>query len=234
MNVLIPYINSPWGGTELRYAIRGLCKHMQDMGDLWVIGDCPEWLVPDVHILYADHPDRRFKERNIKSKIELAITQGIGSSFLFGNDDHFMLKDFTGKDYPLQHNGDLRASGRGAYQQSTANTIEVLKGMGATCLNYDIHCPIVYHSEMFLTAMRKVDWNTPYGYVIKSLYSNAMGFSGVYISDMKINSQRGYIALKRGIIGRPWFSIGEKSMGLPMRKVLQELYSEPSKYEKDI
>lgn len=207
---------------------------MQDMGELWVVGDCPEWLKPDVHILMGDSADRKFKERNIKDKIERAIKEGIGSQFLFANDDHFMLKDFRGDIYPYFYNTELRGGSHGYYQQSVGNTVAYLKSIDRPTLNFDIHCPIRYDSDLFVMAMQRVDWKQPYGYVIKSLYSNFYQLHGIQASDMKINAQKGYIPLKRGIIGRDWFSIGEKSMGLPMRKLLQELYSEPSKYEKDI
>lgn len=235
MNVLIPFRMSPWAGEELRYALRGIEKHVKDLDEVWVIGDKPKWLTGVNHIELADHPDIRFKERNIMSKVREYFKHCDGD-VLFTNDDIFLMKDIVASEYPYYYNRPLVRHGgaQSAYKISQNNTRDVLDHFQLRILNFDIHVPIRYNKDAFLSIMDGVDWNIPYGYVIKSLYTNFLEIDGVEHPDLKINAQKPYFALRRMISEADVFSIGDRTLGVPLKKVLIELYPEKSKYEQSI
>jgi hypothetical protein len=235
MNVLIPFKMSAWAGEELRYALRSIEKHVKDLDEVWVIGDKPKWLTGVNHIEMGDHPDNRFKERNIMSKVREYFKHCDGD-VLFTNDDIFLLKDILAQGYPYYYNRPLTFTNGnpGPYKASQNNTIGVLKEKGLKTLNYDIHVPIVYRKEWFLSVMDGVDWNIPYGYVIKSLYSNSLDVMGVEHADLKINAQKPYFALRRDLQGVDVFSIGDRTLGVPLKKLLNEFFTEKSRYEQSI
>lgn len=231
MDILLPYINSTWAGTELKYALRSIEKHVQ-FDRVFIIGDKPDWLCNVTHIPFKDNPNIESKERNIMQKILEVCKTDISQQFMFSNDDIFILKDIP-NDYPAYYSGLLpyHKGTIGAYKKSVNNTVEVLTEKGLNCLNYDIHRPCLYDKDLFPEVMSRYDWRKPYGYVIKSLYFNSIGVKGVSSYDLKISAQIPFHRLRKTVEGQDIFSIGDRAIGLPMKKLLDLYFSEPSKFE---
>ena len=232
MNILIPYINSTWAGTELKYALRSIEKHVQ-FDRVFIIGDKPDWLCNVTHIPFKDNPNIESKERNIMQKILEACKTDISQKFLFSNDDIFILKDIP-NDYPAYYSGLLpyhKGDKLGAYKTSTNNTINVLQENALTTMNFDIHRPCIYDKDFFPEVMSRYDWRKPYGYVIKSLYFNSIDAEIKQAGDLKISMQLPFHRLRKTVEGQDIFSIGDRAIGLPMKKLLDLYFSEPSKFE---
>ena len=98
-------------------------------------------------------------------------------------------------------------------------------------MNYDIHRPCLYRKDFFPEVMSRYDWRKPYGYVIKSLYFNSIGVKGVSSYDLKISAQVPFHRLRKTVEGQDIFSIGDRAIGLPMKKLLDLYFSEKSKFE---
>lgn len=230
MDILIPYINSTWAGTELKYALRSIEKHVQ-FDRVFIIGDKPDWLCNVTHIPFKDNPNIESKERNIVQKIMVGF--GHTEEVYFMNDDHFILQKTDIENYPYYRGGSLvyNKGAEGAYKKSVNNTIEVLKQMNKETWNFDIHTPIKYSRDKFFEAMESVDWRKPNGYVIKSLYCNYFGIEGMPHIDLKISTQVPFHRLRKTVEGQDIFSIGDRAIGLPMKKLLDLYFSEKSKFE---
>ena len=230
MDILIPYINSTWAGTELKYALRSIEKHVQ-FGRVFIIGDKPDWLCNVTHIPFKDNPNIESKERNIMQKIMVGFEHT--EEVYFMNDDHFILQKTDIENYPYYRGGSLvyNKDTSGAYRKSVNNTIEVLKQMNKDTWNFDIHTPIIYNKQLFTEAMSSVDWRKPNGYVIKSLYCNYFGIEGMPHIDLKISMQVPFHRLRKTVEGQDIFSIGDRAIGLPMKKLLDLYFSEKSKFE---
>lgn len=206
--------------------------YLSGVDEVVIIGDKPVWIQNITHIPFKDNPDPRFKERNIYFKMREACK--LYDSFLMFNDDHFIHSQFDANNFPVMYGGNLRSGwGNNTYRKSVTNTVEWLKGKGLETLNYDIHTPIVYESDKFVEIMKELDWRVPYSYVIKSVYGNTLKLEGEKYPDVKVSSQMQFHRLRKFIDGRPIFSIGERSIGLPMKKLLEEYYPKKSKYEKE-
>ncbi len=107
----------------------------------------------------------------------------------------------------------------------------VLKQMNKDTWNFDIHTPIKYSRDKFIEAMESVDWRKPNGYVIKSLYCNYFDIEGMPHIDLKISTQVPFHRLRKTVEGQDIFSIGDRAIGLPMKKLLDLYFSEKSKFE---
>ena len=71
IDVVIPLsAGSRHGDAELRYALRSMCRHFEDLGRVWVIGHRPAWLRGVEHIPARD--DHSSKDINIIRKLEPA------------------------------------------------------------------------------------------------------------------------------------------------------------------
>lgn len=82
---------SPNNNEELRYALRNLDKHCPFIRDVYISGECPDWVNKSV-VKHLKWPDRfkHAKDANIIDKLRHACEQkGISKRILFCSDDQF-------------------------------------------------------------------------------------------------------------------------------------------------
>lgn len=203
---------------ELRYCMRSIETYLTGVGQVFIVGDLPDWIQNVVHIPFADNPDWRYKERNIYEKTQAACNdERVSDPFLFMNDDHYLLGRMAASSTPYLY-GNCLTSGK--YNDTTlSNTFGVLGSWAF----YDIHFPILYSKERYKRAVGRVDWNKHYGYCIKSLYCCYNEIQGARVDDQKLRLPN----------ERPtgtWFSTSDKSF---TESIMQELYPNKSKYESE-
>lgn len=230
-DLFFPYKQSNWDGEELKFAIRSFVKHTK-FDRIFVMGDKPEWLQNVVHIPFKDLAGFENKEANIKNKILEVCKTDISDPFIFANDDIFICRDIDLETLPFYYDKELtfKQGEVKNYRRSVNNTYTYLKEKNLPVLNYDIHIPIKYHKGAFQYLMNKISWRVPYGYIIKSLYCNSMNIEGVKHADFKISGQTPFHRLRK-MFETDFVSIGDNAIGVPMRKILTELFNEKSKFE---
>jgi len=230
IDIVIPLGNRSYKNyTELRFCLRSIAKHLKGYGNVFIIGTCPDWIQNITHFPAEDDPRNRFRDRNIVNKITAACKDGrISQDFLMVHDDHFLLDDIEAKHFPYVHHGPVSITG-GQYGYTKQNTIGVLGEVN----DHDSHCPILFNKNKFVNSVPTVDWNKWYGHLVKTLYCVMNGIEAEYYPDMKIRWADTVEEVKQAIAGRRWFSIGDRCFenGV-MIKVLEELYSEKSIYER--
>lgn len=170
-------------------SLRSIEKNFSNIGKVWIIGDCPEWLQNVNHI--PAHDPYPVPDRNIMTKITIACEQPeLSDSFVFMNDDHFILKPFDADNFPYFYEGTLEAyckkRGLDGYGRRAMNSLKTLQRLNLQTLYYDIHTPITYNKELFKKHVSTLDWSGE-GYIIKSLYGNMVKAEGVQMADNKIN-----------------------------------------------
>lgn len=234
---------SPWNDNELKYSLRSLEKYVSGYRDVYIIGECPEWLTNIIHIPYKDeHPE---KETRIALKILRACEEKcLSDNFMFLNDDHFILDEFNAGELPFYHQGPLllqieTPNLNHNYKQTLINTYTVLmKNMMCfgNPINYDVHTPIIYNKNKFYSFFNSFDWNKKYSYVVKSLYCNTFynykEKSVEELEDLKILKKFDFETLKSMIRNKKFFSISDSAICEGLEILLYNLYPIKSKYEK--
>lgn len=227
---------SKWKNNELRYALRSFERHLSNVGEVFIVGELPDWITNVVHIPAKDNTEIAFKERNIYNKIVIACgCTDITDDFFFANDDHILLSDFDVNNFPTFHKEDLweyakRNKENPEYYRTLANSITYLVQNGFRQDNYDTHVPIIYNKEKF-KKLEKLNWDEPQGYAIKSMYCNMNGINGVYNEDVKCGSLgESKEWLLNRISNKKYFSLTH-FVNVDMKDILQELFPTPSKYE---
>ncbi len=89
------------GNEELRYALRCLDKRCPFVRDVYISGECPEWVDTSV-VKHIKWPDRfsHAKDANIIDKLRRACEQeGIAKSVLFCSDDQFVTRVCSWEDF---------------------------------------------------------------------------------------------------------------------------------------
>lgn len=256
IDILIPLASngSKHDNIELRFCLRSIEKHLSGVGNIYIIGECPPWVVNVQHISAIDKPGVVNRAENIYSKIITAIkfmdlklyqtTQdfinneftadawvGLSDNFLFMNDDHFLIKNFRAEDFPYLHRGPVvpHRIGNEAQERQMSETVKQFKF--SPVLDYDIHCPIVYNKQLFRQVFEGLEW-PEYGYGLKSMYCNTIGVKGEEVEDLKFSEPAMKESIYRVLEGRDWFSVNDKVLRSGgMQDVLAELYPEKSSFE---
>lgn len=232
---------SKWSNNELRYSLRSVEKYLTGYRNIYIIGECPEWLTGVLHVPMKDERPGNlvYKERNIMLKVLEACRQReLSKEFLFMNDDHFFLSGFNAGTYPnfFLENLPTAIKARGIKDQycaSMQNTLHALHKTKLYDLFFDVHYPIRYNKEKFMRVMDAYDWQLPYGYIIKSLYANTAGLEGTPVEqDCKINGPGGCEQIQGTIDPWPMFSTGNNMDYEELETVMEFLYPDPSRYEK--
>lgn len=230
MDVVIPLGNgSTWDDNELKYTLRSFEKYLQ-VDNVYVIGHRPKWSNRSlICITFQDLPGIENKEVNIYRKIMFACSlPQLSEDFIFANDDHFLM---TKKGVGYYYDKTLKESvedrnSHDHYYHALKNTLTV----HPSGYNFDIHCPIVYNKQKFLS----MPWNgTEHGYVIKSLYSNTYQtyFTRNRYSDLKITSRLTCAQLDKLTRDRLFFSVSDAAVNSDLKIFLNYLYPDKSRFE---
>lgn len=173
--------------NELRYSLRSVEKHLKNFRNVYLIGYKPEFIQNVTHIQAEDKmvvPDQ-----NILNKLLIACdTPEISESFLFFNDDHYLLQDFDAPNFPYYYSATLkdylRRRVNDPYGRRTGNSMKYLIQNKLPIKHFDVHYPIIYEKTKFKECFKNLP-PTHQGYVIKSLYGNMLKIQGTEIKDCK-------------------------------------------------
>ncbi len=183
---------SRWANQEIKYSLRSIEKHLKGMGEVWIIGEKPEWLQNVNHIQVKD--SHAIPDTNIMLKIKTACqTPEVTDNFLFINDDHYLLADFEADKFPYFYCSTLevylKRRQSDSYGRRAGNTYKLLKEINLPTKHFDIHYPILYNKKAFIeTVVDKYDMSKKDGYVLKSLYANGLNIEGTEVRDYKLQT----------------------------------------------
>jgi len=234
-DIVIPLCDTPskWQDNEIHYALRSIEKYLTGYRDIYIVGKPRAWLQ---NVKYIDAEDVQGSGRRqfsiFRKTLAAAVHDDISDPFISWHDDIFLLKPLDVKEIKYWKNGTLRHKGvlsSGVYQRVVLNTRKRLIENGHPEDCYDMHTPIPYEKMKF-AQLADEDWSNDL--IIKSLYCNKNGVKGEEMKHLKFLDPLKKEQIEKAIEGRLFFSLYDSAINESMKGVLQELYSEPSKYEK--
>lgn len=229
---------------ELRYCLRSIEKHLKGVGNIFLVGEKPEWVQNVFHIPAKDNPNNWNRARNIYDKIMAGVNYfdktwienygfngtKLSDNFLFMNDDHYLLTDYEADEFPYYHRGTIRGIDYGNNRPQTMQMDNTERLFLQSINDFDIHCPIIYNKEKFKKSFPE-KW-PEHGYGIKSMYCAVNEIEGEEIEDLKFKEPLMKESIYQALEDRSWFSIGDRCLKSgAMKEVLGELYPNKSKYE---
>lgn len=224
----IPLVaGSPREDMELRYMLRGLAKHHPGASPL-VVGHRPRWYTGP-HLDFRELP-QGCKENKIRLKLAAACEATPGG-VVFANDDHFLVKPFTGLNY---YSGDLKLVDEclhgGPYKATIKNTAAVT---GWHFKYFDVHTPLVIDSALFLSFcdQTQAHWAGRRTMLLKSYYAYYAGLLGTKYTDIKIDAPLDFIELVNLVQHREIFSTGDNFITRSLLRLWNSLYPERSPWE---
>lgn len=195
---------------ELRFSLRSIEKHMQDIGDLYIGGDCPDWLVGFKEIKVGDIAGD--EKGSVQRKL-MAFCNVIEATedFLFTHDDILAVEDFSGSDLPFYSSQE----GIGSLQNQ---------------LYFQVHTPVRYNREMYKKLFETQDIKSVAS--PRALYCNIYGAPATKIEEVVLRVGAGVKPFSEQIRVAPFFSLNDRAAGKPdFLALMEELYPNPSRWE---
>jgi len=215
---------------ELRYSLRSLKHVVHDR--VWVVSKTlPEWVRNVGHIPVGD---RWYRVRNVVEKLYAAASHPeVSETFQYWNDDFFALQPTT---IPVRHGGLVAPKKPGGLIPATFTGRDAHKWthwLLRTHWNIDpvyryelTHTPMVMDKHLLVDAVDQARAVKLTGPAIRSLYGNLNrigGQEGVNVKVGKTNDP-----LKEKV----WVSTNVNSWNGKAGKIIRNLLSEPSPYER--
>ena len=133
--------------------------------EIYIIGD----MVPGYNNLT---PDARSPIRgcDVTHKL-LTFARKIKGDFIYMNDDFFIGPKFNPNLAMSNGNLIINDSHAPTYQEACQNTIDALKSMRCTTINFECHAPVKMNSQMLIDLFDSISWDG-HNHFVKSLYLN--------------------------------------------------------------
>ena len=114
------------------------------------------------------------------------------------------------------------------------NTCQYLKSQGLPTYFYDCHCPIMVHSHRFVRAVEGVDYTTPPGMCINTLYCNSVRMPREEMNGQKVAVAKdmSVTGVRRATNGRLFLGYNDKSLSEGLKQFLQQKFPEKSRFER--
>lgn len=196
---------------EIKYSLRSLEENLLDMGKVFVVGQCPQFLKNVTHIPAQDDTDCRWKNVHIKTLLACE-SPALSDDFLLMNDDFFLLEPVAVDEFPF-------------YSLKGAN--------GGPCGkdSFQVHCPIRFNKEMYKKMPFSIDdkaCKSP-----RTMYANFYGAPPLPTCDYILNNDIDSPRYEEQVMKWPFFSISNSTMlHVRFTRWLASRYPIPSSYEK--
>ncbi len=228
-------VGSRWENNELRYSLRSIEKHGKNIGKVFVTGERPDFISDEV-VFTSCNDDYSYGGVNTNEKILHTLRNNeVSDNFVFMNDDFFLNRDVDLSQYPYYYKRMLSPDeDRKKYGRSLVYTYYYLVFKEKEHKNFEVHCPILFNKNKFMelndewTLCKKL----PLGLQTRSIYCNMHGIKGIKSGDCKIRRFDAVDEVRKIIEPRDCFSIADAAIESGMDRVLSEMFSEKSKYEK--
>lgn len=224
------YVCRSGENEELRYSIRSVVKVFPE-ARIWVVGGKPSWYTGQ----HIEVEQSRGKYTNVLNNlIAICESEEIPESFIFMNDDFFILRNFDpGK---VLHGGYL-VDKINKYKE-IAETSRYISKLDLTysrlsklniknILDYELHVPIKIEKKKLKFIINKYPT-----FLWRSMYGNVYGLGGTEIQDVKVYSGDLYRSRSSEITKDSIFvSTHDQSFGDVYNTLLKNTLPKPSRFE---
>ena len=231
IDVLIPLKDdSKINYLDLIYTLRSIEKHLKNYGTIYIVGKVPKSIKNVVEIPFKELRNEDYRQSNIVNKTIFCLEQIKENNILFFNDEHFLLTDFNALTFPNYQDGEIEPVHGNDYRYTQQKTLMYLKEHNLPTVNFDVHTPIIYNKEKFLSIFKDLKFDR-FGYCIKSIYGNSLGLKGTYMDDCKIRHKVTYEHAKEICRDKKIVSCNDSALKTGLGEYLSELFPIKSIYE---
>ena len=224
---------STWQDNEIRYSLRSVEQNVKDLGNVFVVGEKPDWLQNIIHIACPD--SYGIKWRNAYTKISLVCKNSeLSDEFLLMNDDFFILKPIMASEYPYYFSSVLTQAGsiaKAKFLTTPEKLASHVSFYGKMVRNFSVHRPIRYDKNKFL-AMPKLDLAMT-GFSVRGFYGNYYGLPAIQCRDITLSPLMKETDYDKATDNRTDISIfSETARTASFQNWIKSKFPLPSRFEK--
>lgn len=238
VDVVIPLgRGSRWDDNELRFCLRAWQRNFPDLGNVWIVGEKPDWCVGVCHIRIPDFFASN-KDANLITKVMTACyQQDISPDFIRSSDDEILLRPMRFDAMRPYYHGEIGRPRGNRWHRRLERTGRWLRRQGLTAYNYDCHLPVPMQRDRFLKVFARASYKKLPGLTIDSTYFNCCGLQQ-HASlprrlrirlDRQIDDPAG---LRRRLGRASYLNLTDRAVGPALEQALGELFPKPSRFEK--
>jgi hypothetical protein len=183
---------SRWQDNELRFSLRSVSKNLSNVGQIFIVGQIPDFVKNCVHVPCADIFDPAINaDGNMTHKLlTVCNRKDLSENFLFMNDDFIINQPVAANEIKWLHKGDMANQPPSYwitqfYRHRLKRTFDELKARGMTTIQYDYHAPMLMNKHSFISVMNQFDYASEIGYTFRSLYGNSLELPAIPILHQK-------------------------------------------------
>lgn len=168
-DIVITYKEKEGSEDKLRQILRKIENEFEGFNEVVIVGDLPEWVQGCASIRYRFHDEKKWEMKNKLKMLHYACEESfVTLNFLWVDQDDILTRINAAK--PCRIKADSRPKG---YDQVTlAHTVAMLERRGFHEEVYLSKYPISFNKLNLIKILDLIDFETPYGYDIKTLYVN--------------------------------------------------------------
>lgn len=242
---------SKFDNAELRYSLRSIEKNGIGLGNVIIVGMCPDWInKKSLNWIPCGEPINGTPAKNVYTKIRVAFSMRrelVPDRFLLSSDDHFFIRPTDFENYPIHYKAlhmptlsDAGKVGDTRYTEVMVNTHKVMKWFGLDCKFYEGHTNKLYDRQTWnhLDDLGVWDMMNQFqvGFSTNSLMAAAFmqshpDYPCILRKDIKIGSFKDRMDLITQIGESNSFSIRDAAIRSGVIEYLNEQFPHKSKYE---
>lgn len=197
---------------EIRYSLRSLDRWCEDLGKIYIVGDCPPFLTGVVHIPHQDEHKKPWKNTLDKVK-RVCEEEELTDDFMLMNDDFFAFGPFKISELPYYAEKKVQGGVNGP-------------------ISFAVHRPVRLNKKFYRDLPINSTMSTQYS--PRSFYCNFLRVPPTYIKDLILRPGVGMPTFDDQLADENWASIDDVSMtDEGFREWLSAIYSVKSPYEKE-
>ena len=190
---------SRWNDNELRFSLRSISKNLSNIGKVFIVGECPDYLKNVIHIPASDIFDSAINaDGNMTHKLLAACEhKELSDDFLFMNDDFIINQPISAPAIKWLHKGDMALQPEKYwttqfYRFRLKRTFDVLRDRNLPTIQYDYHAPMLMNKYLFPSVMAQFDFDKDIGYTFRSLYGNSLKLPAIPVARQEVTIFRFY------------------------------------------
>lgn len=234
--------------NELRYSLRSIEKYGKNVGKVYVVGYCPEWLSDEVIKVPFKQPYSPFKNivekhlNMISTLLYIVDNTDISNEFLVSMDDHFYIREVDFDNYPIyakliKNDIQLATNSLNRYGKFILSTKKLLTDLNLPTYYFTLHRNLhVFKDtlnecrEIFENILKEKLECEPFVFILNYRY-HKQKFKFTPVKDVKITEITQWY--KADPTQTEAFSTKDFEENSELNQLIKDLYPDKSKYEKN-
>lgn len=174
-DILITYSKNVNSESRLRQVLRAIENECEGYNEIFLVGEKPDWLQGVVHIDFSDAESKKYYLKNQFRKLKAAVLRPDLTEAFYWIDAGDRIPKFDARDpmrVSISEKSNFYLPPRGHDKISHEHTKKIMARRGFPDYSYFNDFPISMNKEKLRNTFYDIDFETAYGYCIKTLYCN--------------------------------------------------------------